>query len=126
MNGILGRFDLDAITSDSLPKITGGRQSATLIKTEQLRVVLVHLEAKQTLQEHSAPGPITIHCLRGQMRVGVGADESLLFPGHLISIDSNVRHDAEAISDSSFLLTIAWPPAGQRKHDIPVLDEHGD
>jgi hypothetical protein len=29
--------------------------------------------------------------------------------GHVLALDRNVHHDVEALVDSAFLLTIAWP-----------------
>jgi len=34
--------------------------------------------------------------------------------GHLLALDRALPHDVKALEDSAFLLTIAWPEAGQR------------
>jgi hypothetical protein len=35
-----------------------------------------------------------------------------LRPGQLLALEARVRHEVEAVEESAFLLTIAWPRAG--------------
>jgi quercetin dioxygenase-like cupin family protein len=86
-----------------------GRRAETLIKTDQLRVVLVTMLDGSHLQEHTAPGPITIQALRGRFAVSIEQAEHDLPEGGLISIAPGIRHSVRAIGPGAFLLTIAWP-----------------
>lgn len=82
------------------------RRGVTLVKQGGLNVVLTHLHAGGTLAEHSAPGAATVQVLDGHVRVQVG-DETLDVPaGTLIAFDAKVRHDVEALEDSTLLLTL--------------------
>jgi quercetin dioxygenase-like cupin family protein len=82
------------------------RGAVTLVKQGGLNVVLTHLHAGGTIAEHSAPGAATVQVLDGHVRVQVG-DETLDVPaGRLIAFDAKVRHDVEAIEDSTLLLTL--------------------
>ena len=103
-------IDLAAESDRLAPGDTAaGRRAETLIQEDPLRVVLVTLHAGKQLDEHTAPGPITIQTLRGRMVVSVGANAWELGPGNLIALDAGVRHAVRAVDDGAFLLTIAWP-----------------
>lgn len=108
---ILGRFDLGAEIARLAPgDNAAGRRAETLIKDDRFRVVLITMRAGSHLQEHTAPGPITIQALRGDFAVTVGDEESPLPAGGLISLAAGIEHAVRAVSDGAFLLTIGWAP----------------
>ena|SRR5665811_2058541 len=112
-DGFLGMFNMDEEIVRYQPGDTvAGRRSETLVKVNGLRVVLFTLRSGITLHEHTAPGPITIHALRGRFAVNAGGDEREINAGTLISIESGIRHAVHAIEDGAFLLTIAPQGAG--------------
>jgi quercetin dioxygenase-like cupin family protein len=86
-----------------------GRRAETLVKTDDLRVVLVTMRRGAALQEHTAPGTITIQTLRGDMTVDVEGTPHEVVTGHVIALAAGARHTVHARSDGAFLLTIAWP-----------------
>jgi quercetin dioxygenase-like cupin family protein len=113
---ILGAFDLPAEIDRFAPgKSASGRRAETLVKTDRLRLVLVTMRAGAKLEEHTAPGPITIQALRGRIAVSVAGQEHDLGEGGVIAIEAGVRHAVRAIDAGAFLLTICWQsPAGER------------
>ena len=73
-DGLLGAYSIDTEIERFRPDDTGaGRRAETLIKVDGLRVVLVTMRAGISLHEHVAPGPITIHALRGRFRGASGS-----------------------------------------------------
>lgn len=111
---VYGPMALDAEVARFQPgDSASGRRAETLIKTDDLRVVLVTMRAGATLAEHTAPGTITIHSVRGDLTVDVEGTTHDLPGGNLISLAAGVRHAVHARTDGAFLLTIAWP-AGSR------------
>ena len=86
-----------------------GKRSLILIKTNQLRVVLLRMAAGSDLREHSAPGQITIKALSGRFTVAVEEDTYELTDNELLTIDQDIRHSVFCTEDGAFLLTIAWP-----------------
>lgn len=85
------------------------RNAKTLVKEPDFRVVLVVLQGGARLEEHRAPGRISIHTVQGRVRVCVLGHDVELPVGHILTLESNIAHDVEAQDDSAFLLTIAWP-----------------
>lgn len=111
---LLGMFNLDAEIARYQPGDTAsGRRAETLIKTDGLRVVLVTMKTGVALHEHVAPGPITIHVLRGRFAVTFDESSQDLGPGELVSLASGVRHAVTTQEEGAFLLTIGSAPSGQ-------------
>jgi quercetin dioxygenase-like cupin family protein len=91
----------------------GGRNAKTLVKHQDLRLVLTVLRAGGRIQEHKASGRISIQTLQGHLSLHIlqalPGDMIDLPAGHLLVLDQAAPHDVEAVDDSAFLLTVAWP-----------------
>ena len=101
-------LDLGAVLTELHGESAKGqsRGAITLVKESGMSLVLAHLHAGGTLQEHSAPGPATVQVLDGHVRMEIG-DESIDVPaGRVVAFKGGVRHRVEAIEDSALLLTI--------------------
>jgi quercetin dioxygenase-like cupin family protein len=110
-DGLLGAFNVDAEIERFRPRESeAGRRAETLIKADGLRVVLVTMRAGISLHEHTAPGPITIHALRGRFGVTFDGQEREIGPGDLVSLAAGVRHAVTTVEAGAFLLTIGWGP----------------
>ncbi len=86
-----------------------GRNSKTLIKHPDFRIVLTALKAHVRIREHRASGRISVQTIAGHIRMHIPERVFDLPKGHLLSLDRAMPHDVEALEDSAFLLTIAWP-----------------
>ncbi len=87
----------------------GTRNAKTLVKEPDLRIVVIALRQGGRMEEHRAPGHISIQTLTGRLRLQV-RDQTIDLPaGHVLALDPDVAHDVEALDESAFLLTIAWP-----------------
>ena len=92
----------------------GGRDSKTLVKNDDFRILLTVLKANALLHEHKATGRISVHVLSGHIQMHVQDKVFDLPAGNLLALDRAVPHDVKALEDSAFLLTIAWPEEGER------------
>jgi len=89
-----------------------GRSSETLVKYDEFRIVLVRMKPQSYMSHHKAEGPVSIHVIQGKVRVHLPDDRTEdLAPGDLLTLDRCLEHDVEALEESAFLLTIAWPEA---------------
>ena len=94
-----------------------GRSSETLVKYDEFRIVLVRMKPGSYMSHHRAEGPISIQALQGRIRVHLPADRTEdLKPGDLLTLERCLEHDVEALEESAFLLTIAWPEAKSPNH----------
>jgi quercetin dioxygenase-like cupin family protein len=85
------------------------RNAKTLVKTPELRIVLMTLKPGARLDEHMAPGAISIQVLSGRVRVHLPSEIVELPAGELVAVAPAIRHDLEALESSAVLLTIAQP-----------------
>jgi quercetin dioxygenase-like cupin family protein len=113
-----GRLESPILSFDLKAEIEGlrgeggwqaGRDSKTLVKHPDFRVVLTVLKSGARLHEHKAAGRISVQAVAGHIRMHVQDKVFDLPAGHLLALERALPHDVEALEDSAFLLTIAWP-----------------
>jgi quercetin dioxygenase-like cupin family protein len=83
--------------------------SKTLLKTDDLRIVLTVLRNGAKLGEHHADARLSIHILRGAVNFSVGENLWELRANTLIPLEPSVAHTIEALESSALLMTMAWP-----------------
>ena len=112
MAGPFGEFDIPAEIERLHAETTWakGQNARTLVKYDDLRVVLIAMAAKAHMADHKADGRVSVHVVSGHIRLKASERTFSLRPGGLLVLDHGVRHDVEALEDSAFLLTISWPP----------------
>jgi quercetin dioxygenase-like cupin family protein len=86
-----------------------GRNARTLMKHPDFRVVLTALRANARIPEYTTDGRISVHMLSGHIRLNASGRTFDLRPGSLVALEQGSPHDIEALEESAFLLTIAWP-----------------
>ena len=90
-----------------------GRNSKTLVKQPDFRIVLIALQKGVHLEEHSADARISIHTLSGHVKLELPEQTVNLPDGHLLVLDRALEHDLEALEESAILMTISWPHASE-------------
>lgn len=100
---------LQALRTEPSPGTNGHRQIA-LMHQGPVRLVLFAFETGGRMPEHSAPGWVTIHVLRGALIVKTPDAVHELSEGMLLSLAPAVLHDVEATETSDMLLGI-YPEA---------------
>lgn len=85
-----------------------GHNARTLVKYDDLRIVLMALQASTRVPEHKTDGGISIHVLSGHIQLKASGRTFSLRPGGLLALERGVPHDIEAHEESAFLLTLAW------------------
>jgi quercetin dioxygenase-like cupin family protein len=88
-----------------------GRNSKTLVKQPDFRIVLIALQKGGHLEEHSADARLSIYTLSGHVKLQLPEQTVDLQEGHLLVLDRAIEHDLEALEESAILLTISWPHA---------------
>lgn len=86
-----------------------GRNARTLAKYDDLRIVLMALKDQARIPVHRAEGRISIQCLAGHLRVQAEGRTFDLREGGLLTLERGLPHEVQALGESAFLLTIAWP-----------------
>jgi quercetin dioxygenase-like cupin family protein len=91
------------------PGWSSGQNAKTLVKYEDFRVVLTTLRAHARLPGHQTEGRISIQTVAGHIQLRAQGRTFDLPTGRLLALDQGLPHDVEALEESAFLLTIAWP-----------------
>ncbi len=115
MHGPLQSFDLEEEVARLRAERAwrdGKRNAITLRKGEGMNVVLLVMKAGDRLEEHSAPGPISLSVREGRIRFESGEETDEAGPGVLLTCDAGVRHTVEALGDAVCLLTVAGRRSG--------------
>jgi quercetin dioxygenase-like cupin family protein len=110
LHGPLQSFDLAAEVArlrEEKAWKEGGRNAITLRKGEGLNVVLLVMKEGDRLDEHSAPGPITLSVHEGRIRFSVAEEEVEAGAGTVLACDAGVRHSIRALDDAVCLLNVA-------------------
>ena len=109
-------FDLDAEIETLRAENAwhGGRNSKTLVKYSNFRVVLIVLQRLARMEEHKTEGRISVETVAGRVRMKVQDRMFDLPKGHVLALERGMPHDVEALEDSAILLTFAWPEGAQK------------
>lgn len=110
MHGPLQSFDLEVEVSrlrEEKEWQKGRRNAITLRKGEGLSVVLLVMKAGDRLEEHAAPGPISLSVREGRVRFTAADAVVEAGTGTVLACDAGVRHSVEALSDAVCLLNVA-------------------
>jgi len=109
--GDSAQFDLLSEIADSERKKPwqSGVYSKMLDKRADFRTVLITMEQGARMKEHHTDGTISIHVLKGGVRINVQGQPHDLRTAGLFTLGPSIKHDVEALEDSAFLLTISWP-----------------
>jgi quercetin dioxygenase-like cupin family protein len=78
----------------------GRRNAITLRKGEGLNVVLLVMKEGNRLDEHSAPGPITLNVHEARIRFSAADKVVEAEAGTVLACDAGVRHSVEALGDA--------------------------
>lgn len=107
----IARFDLarEMQQCEERKPWQAGHYSRTLLKERDIRLVLVMMETGARMNDHHADGSVSIHVLRGSIRLRAESVETDLGAGQILTLLPSIRHDVEALEASAFLLTLSWP-----------------
>jgi quercetin dioxygenase-like cupin family protein len=100
--------EIDALREEDQYK-SGDRNSATLAKEVDFRVLLSVLRSGATLDEHDGDARASMQVLEGSATLTVGGAESELVESDVAVIDAGRPWAFRATDDCALLLTLAWP-----------------
>jgi len=88
----------------------GDRNSRTLTKETDLRVLMTVLREGAALDEQDGDARATVQIVDGTATLEIDGEEAHLQPAELAVVDRGHSWILRADSDCAVLLTIAWPP----------------
>ena len=107
------RHEIDGLQSTEFWK-SEDRTAKTLFREGDLRVVLTLMKTGAVLKQHKADGNVSIHVLRGRIRVKLDHNTDEIEQGEMIVFSPGVSHSVEALDETAFVIFISAPvPRGQ-------------
>ena len=103
------RAALRALRAEAGEGANGHRQ-ITLVHRGPVRLVLFAFAAGGRMPEHRAPGRVTIHVLRGTLRVRTPDAQHVLGESQILALAPGVPHDVDASEEADMLLGV-YPEA---------------
>jgi quercetin dioxygenase-like cupin family protein len=95
-----------------------GVYSKTLVKEQDMRVVLSMMEPGAQMKSHHADGSMSVQVLRGTVHLHAESADHELRSGHILTLQPSVNHDVEASEASAVLFTLSWPE-GEKLRSMP-------
>ena len=83
-----------------------GLGHTTALNSPEARVIVLAFAKGHVLREHSAPFPLLMQALDGELAVTSAGQLIQLVPGGLIRMEARLPHSVEAIEDSRLMLTL--------------------
>jgi quercetin dioxygenase-like cupin family protein len=84
----------------------GGHRQQSLYKHGPTSVSLFAFDRLTRLAPHRTRGVVSIHLLRGHLRIMAEGKSHDLYSGHLLVLAPGVQHDVVAQEESEMLLTV--------------------
>ena len=110
-------LDLDAAEVELRASATAEqhRRAVTLLREDGVSVVLAYLRAGASLEEHAAPGIVTVQVRSGHVTVVAGGERIDAPAGRLVAVAARVRQAVHAVEDATLLITLSdrSPDAGR-------------
>jgi len=89
-----------------------GHAARTLVRQDDLRVVMIAMKSGSRIAEHSGNASMSIQTLSGQARLRL-PDRLVDLPGgQLLVLERGLTHDIEAVTDAAVLVTVGRPTHG--------------
>ena len=83
-------------------------KTTALIKENHFEAVRLIVHAGTDIPPHKVAGDIMLHCLEGQVILGLPSGELALAGGEWVYLDRGEEHSVRGVVDSSLLLTILF------------------
>jgi len=83
------------------------RNSITIYKAENIRIVLIGLHENAELKTHTANGIISVHVLEGHIKFTTDQQMTELEKGQMLALKRHIPHSVLALKETFFLLTMA-------------------
>lgn len=83
------------------------RNSITIFKSDNMRIVLIGLHEHAELKTHTANGIISVHVLEGHIKFTTEQQVAELDKGQMLALKKQIPHSVLAVKETFFLLTMA-------------------
>ena len=90
--------------------IDGKHNAITLMKSENITMVLIAMQQGHDMKLHQAKGPLIINIIEGKLMFTAEEEPVLLHKDQVLSLHENIKHELFAVEETIFLLTVVNLP----------------
>lgn len=101
----------------------GSAKTKTLLKTSELELVRLVVAAGNEIPSHRTPGPLTIQCLEGKIRISFDGRSEELAAGQALYLPAAAEHSLVGIENTALLLSIVMPRPKSATGSLDVVEE---
>ena len=83
-------------------------KTTALVKETHFEAIRLIVHEGVEIPAHAVPGNLTLHCLEGEIILGLKSGDIILQAGQWVYLERNEEHAVRGIVDSSLLLTILF------------------
>lgn len=94
--------------------------STALVKTDNIEVMRLVLEAGKSIQEHRVAGEMTLYCLEGSVELQAHQKTQTLKAGDLVYLEEMQPYALRAIEHSALLMTMLLHKGSASPLDAPT------
>jgi quercetin dioxygenase-like cupin family protein len=107
----ISQFDLpsEIASAENHKPWRTGVFSKTLVKEQDMRVVLSMMEPGAQMKSHHADGSMSVQVLRGTVHLRAESEDHELHSGQMLTLLTSINHDLQASESSAVLFTLSWP-----------------
>jgi len=109
LDGPLLIFDLPSLMEKIIPEDSwqkNKRNSITLLKSENMRLVLIALSSGEEIDFRQSDNLISLQLMKGEVEFYTENKTVILKQGQLLTLHENIQHSLVAIGETIFLLTV--------------------
>jgi quercetin dioxygenase-like cupin family protein len=92
---------------EGLPIPSEATTSRTVVSNDAVRVVAFAMDRGQELTEHSAPRPVVVQVVEGDLAFTVAGERHELTAGDVVYLAPSARHSVEALTPCRFVLVMS-------------------
>lgn len=94
--------------------------STALLKTNNLEVMRLVLEAGKSIPEHKVAGEMTLHCLEGKVELKAHQKTQILQAGDIVYLEPMQPYALHATDNASLLMTVLLHDGSASPLDVPA------
>lgn len=83
-------------------------RTSAIVKSDRFEAIRLAVPMGAKIAAHQVEGPITLHCLEGQVIVGLPEADAELAAGQWMFLAGSTKHSVRGVADSLLLLTVIF------------------
>ena len=98
----------EVVNLDTWADDLGNDKTKAIVKTDEMELARLFIQAGKELPNHKVAGSITVHCIKGKIEFTAMSTTQEISQGELLYLMAGEPHSVRAVENSVVLLTIIF------------------